>query len=155
MLSSVSFRQGSETVKEGDGTFAIPVTVSGTPAINTFVSGIGAPTALAFSPVPPTFMGEQRVYSQKGKHKTLVGFEVVFNSALDAGAAQSTGDYHVTQKLGKKVKVLPVTSALYNPSNFSVTISVSGFKTGTAAQVTIAGLAGANGEAIPQIMTGL
>ena len=61
----------------------------------------------------------------------------------------------MTQKLGRKVKVLPVKSAVYNPSNFSVTISVGGFKTGNAAQVTIAGLAGANGEAIPQFMTGL
>ena len=95
------------------------------------------------------FIGEQRVFSGKGKHKKLVGFEFLFNGALNAGGAQSTGDYHVTQKHGKKVKVLPVKSALYNPSNFSVTISVGGFKTGKAAQVTIAGLAGADGAAIP------
>ena len=69
--------------------------------------------------------------------------------------AQSTGDYHVTRKSGKKVKVLPVTSALDNPANFSVTITVGGFKTGKAAQATIAGLAGANEEAIPRITTGL
>ncbi len=101
------------------------------------------------------FIGEQRVFSGKGKHKKLVGFEFLFNGALNPGVAQSTGDYHVTQKHGKKVKVLPVKSALYNPSNFSVTISVGGFKTGKAAQATIAGLAGANGAAIPQIVTGL
>jgi hypothetical protein len=45
--------------------------------------------------------------------------------------------------------------ALYNPSNFSVTISVSGFKPGDAAQVTITGLAAADGEAVPQIISGL
>ncbi len=61
----------------------------------------------------------------------------------------------MTQKHGKKVKVLPVESALDNPGNFSVTITVGGFKTGKAAQVTIAGLVGANEAAIPQIATGL
>jgi hypothetical protein len=109
----------------------------------------GTPTA------PPVFLGEQRVFSHKGKHKKLVGFEFLFNGALNPGVAQSTGDYHVTQKHGKKVKVLPVESALYNPSNFSVTITVGGFKTGKAAQATIAGLVGANGAAIPQITSGL
>ena len=104
---------------------------------------------------PPVFIGEQRIFSGKGKHKKLVGFKFLFNGALNAGVARSTGDYHVTQKQGKKVKVLPVKSALYNPSNFSVTISVGGFKTGKAAKVTIARLAGANGAAIPQIVTGL
>ena len=107
------------------------------------------------SSVPPVFIGEQRVFSRKGKHKKLVGFEFLFNGALNPGVAQSTGDYHVTQKHGKRVKVLPVESALYNPSNFSVTITVGGFKTGKAAQATIAGLVGANAAAIPQIATGL
>jgi hypothetical protein len=89
-----------------------------------------------------------------GRQKKLVGFEFFWSDALGAGGAQSTGNYHVTQKLGKKVKVLPVKSALYNPRNFSVTISVNGFQTGKAL-VTIVGLAGANGAAIPQIMSGL
>ena len=77
----------------------------------------------------------------------MVGFEFLFNGALDAAGAQSTGHYRVTQKHGKRVKVLPVKSALYDPGNFSVTISVGGFKTGKAAQVTITGLTGADGAA--------
>ncbi len=102
------------------------------------------------APLPPAFMGEERVFSGKGKHKKLVGFEFLFNGALSATGAQSTGHYHVTQKQGKKVKVLRVKSALYDPSNFSVTISVAGFNTGKAAQATITGLEGADGAAIPQ-----
>jgi len=104
---------------------------------------------------PPVFLGEQRVFSHKGKHKKLVGFKFLFNGALDANAAQSTGNYHVTQKPRKKVKVLTVESALDNPSNTSVTISVAGFKTGKPAQAVITGLSGSNGAAIPQIVTGL
>ena len=57
---------------------------------------------------------------------------------------RSTGNYHVTQKQGKKVKVLRVKSALYNPGDFSITISVGGFKTGKPARVTITGLDGAD-----------
>jgi hypothetical protein len=110
------------------------------------------PTPTA-SPVLPVFLGEQRGFSHKGKHKKPVGFEFLFNGALDAAAAQATGHYRVTQKQGKRVKVLRVESALYDPGNFSVTLSVGGFKTGKAAQVTITGLAGVDGEAIPPITT--
>jgi hypothetical protein len=132
----------------------------GSPAANTLTiaesAAVGTPTPTSTgSSVPPVFLGEQRVFSHKGKHKKLVGFEFRVNAALDAGRAQSTGDYHVTQKHGKKVKVLPVKSALYNPGNFSITIAVGGFKARRAGQVTIAGLAGADGQAIPQITTGL
>jgi hypothetical protein len=104
---------------------------------------------------PPLFVGEQRVFSQKGKRKQLIGFEFRFNGALDVSSAQTTGNYHVTVKQRKKPKVLRVTSALYNPNNFSVTISVAGFKTSSRAQAVITGLAGADGEAIPEVISGL
>ena len=61
----------------------------------------------------------------------------------------------MTQKHGKKAKVLRVKSALYNPSDFSVTISVAGFQTGKPAQAVITGLAGADGAAISPVVTGL
>jgi len=131
----------------------------GTPTGDSALGSLSVNTLIITEPAkvaaPPGFIGEQRVFSGKGKHKKLVGFKFLFNAALNAGGAQSTGDYHVTQKQGKKVKVLPVKSALYNPSTFSVTISVGGFKTGKAAKVTIARLAGADGAAIAQVVTGL
>ena len=101
------------------------------------------------------FLGEQRVFSGKAKHKKLTGFEFLFNAALNSGDAQSRGNYRVTQKQGKKAKVLRVKSALYNPSNFSVMLSVAGFNTAKPTQVTITGLEGANGVAIPPVITGL
>ena len=130
--------------------------VLGNPSVNTLtiieppVLNLTAPTR-----VSPVFLGEQRVFSGKGKHKKLVGFEFLFSGALDTDLAQSTGNYHVTQKHGKKAKVLRVKSVLYKPSDFSVTISVADFTTGKPAQVTITGLAGADGDAIPQVVTGL
>ena len=66
--------------------------------------------------------------------------------------AGSTGNYHVTQKQGKKTKTLPVQSASY--SNNVVTLMVAGFKTGSA-QATITGLVGAKGAGIAPITTGL
>ena len=74
---------------------------------------------------------------------------------LDPGGAQSTGHYRASQKHGKKVKEIPVKSAVYDPGNFSVTLSVGRFKAGKAAQVTITGLTGAEGADIPSITTGL
>ena len=106
-------------------------------------------------PVAPVFLGEQRVYSGKGKKAKLVGFELRFNAALNAGLAHSVGEYHVTQKNGKKLKTLPVKSAVYNSANFSVQISVPSFSTSKATQVTIAGMLGANGAAISQIVAKL
>jgi DNA-binding beta-propeller fold protein YncE len=128
--------------------------VLGSPSVNTLTISEPAQGSTGSS-LPPVFLGEERVFSGKGKHKKLVGFEFLFNGALNAGSAQSTRNYHVTQKLGKKVKVLVVRSALYDPGNFSVTISVAGFNTGKAAKVTVAGLEGANGAAIAQISSGL
>ena len=113
-----------------------------------------ANVALA-APVPPLFHGEQRVYSGKGKHKKLVVFEYLFNGALNAGSAQSRGDYHVTVKNGKKLKVLAVKGVIYNSGNFSVTISVAGFSIGKKTNITITGLLGANGAVIAQILSKL
>jgi hypothetical protein len=107
------------------------------------------------SSLPPLFLGEARVFSHKGKRKQLIGFEFRFNSALDPGSAQSIGNYRVIQKHGKKGKVLRVKSASYNPSNFSVTISVAGFNTGKTTEVTITGLEGADDVAIPEFVSRL
>jgi sugar lactone lactonase YvrE len=129
----------------------------GSPSLNTLIvtePAAATPTSTPTSE-PPVFIGEQRVFSGKGKHKKLVGFEFLFNGALNAGGAQSTRNYHVTQKSGKKAKVLRVKSALYNPSNFSVAISVAGFSTSKTTQVTIAGLEGADGTAIPEFVSRL
>ena len=61
----------------------------------------------------------------------------------------------MTQKHSKKGKVLRVKSAFYNPSNFSVTISVAGFNTSKTTEVTITGLDGSDGAAIPEFVTRL
>ena len=139
----------------------------GSPSTNTLTineSATGTPPPTPTPPPPPTptptstaplFLGEQRVFTGKGRHKKLNGFEFLFNGPLNAGSAQTTGNYHVTQKQGKKAKVLRVKSALYNPGAFTITISVGGFKTNKPAQATITGLDGADGEAIPQITSGL
>ena len=105
------------------------------------------------APVPPVFVSEHRVFSGKGKHRRLVGFEFLFNGALNAADAQSTGNYRVTQKNGRKVKTLPVSSASY--SDNTVTIAVGGFQSNKAGQVTIVGLVGADGAALSRIVSGL
>ena len=139
-------------------------TALGSPSENTLTinepAATGTPTP---TPTPtstgstadPLFLGEQRVFSGKGKHKKLVGFAFLFNGALDQTDAQSTGNYRVTQKQGKKVKVLRIKSAVDNSSNTRVTITVGGFKTGKPAQALITGLFGANGEPIPEVISSL
>jgi hypothetical protein len=80
---------------------------------------------------------------------------LVFNAALNAGLADSTGNYLVTQARGRRIRALPVLFADYDPGSDAVTISVAGFKPNKPAQVTISGLAGANGAGIAPIVSGL
>ncbi len=130
----------------------------GSPTVNTLTideTALGTGTSTSTGSAVPQFLGEQRVFSGKGRHKKLVGFEFLFNGALDQTDAQSTGNYHATQKHGKKPKVLRVKSAHYSPSNFSVTISVAGVNTAKPTQVTITALEGADGAAIPQVVSRL
>ena len=79
----------------------------------------------------------------------------MFNGALDAGRADSTGNYLVTQAHGKRTQVLPVLSAGYDAGSDAVTISVAGFKANKQGQVTISGLVGANGAGVAPIASGL
>lgn len=134
--------------------------ILGSPSVNTLTIAEpgGTSTPPPSSPgssASPVFLGEQRVFLHKGKRKKLIGFEFLFNDALDQGDAQSTGNYHATQGSGRKLKALRITSAAYNPSVFSVTLSVSGFNARKPAQVVISGLAGADGAAISPITTRL
>ena len=133
-----------------------PLSVVFTPTDSKDYTTASATTSLNVSqPVAPVFLGEQRVYSGKGKKAKLVGFQLRFNAPLNAGLAQSVGEYHVTEKNGKKLKTLPVRSAVYNSSNFSVQIAVASFSTSKATQVTIAAMLGANGAAISKIVAKL
>ena len=58
--------------------------VLGSAAVNTLTinepTAVGTPTPTPTS-LTPVFKGEQRVFSGKGKHKKLVGFEFLFNGA--------------------------------------------------------------------------
>jgi hypothetical protein len=107
------------------------------------------------NPVPPVFIGEQRLFAGLGRHKRLAGFRLRFNAPLDAGLAQSIGNFRVTQARGRITRVLPLRSAGYNPGDDSVTISVAGFKAKKAGLVAITGLAGANGAPMAPIVTRL
>ena len=70
----------------------------GNPSANTLSineSATGTPTPTP-TPTPtstgvPVFLGEQRVFSGKGKHKKLKGFELLFNGALNAGRRPNNG----------------------------------------------------------------
>jgi hypothetical protein len=48
-------------------------------------------------PVLPVFIGEQRISAGHGRRKKSAGFRFRFKAPFDAGLAQSTGNYRVTQ----------------------------------------------------------
>ncbi len=118
-------------------------------------TGTGTRAGTTPAAVAPSFLGEQRIYSGRGKHKKVIGFEFLFSGGLNAALADSTGNYRVTQARGKRVNNLSVISAGYSFGNDSITLAVAGYKANKPAQVTIVGLAGANGAAIGPITSGL
>jgi hypothetical protein len=71
---------------------------------------------------------------------------LVFNGALNASTAQSTSNYTVLQK--QNAKHLKVKSAIYNPGNFSVTLTVAGFNTAKMTDVFIGAVTGVNGYSV-------
>ena len=134
-------------------TFTLGTPTAGATLASPSVNTLTITEPIPASPVPPVFVSENRVFSGKGKHRKLVGFEFLFNGALNAADAQLTGNYRVTQKNGRKVKTLPVSSA--SDSDNTVTIAVGGFQSNKAGQVTIVGLVGADGAALSRIVSGL
>ncbi len=143
-----AFATGNQYSGVAVGTTAsTPAGVTDSNTANNSASVTLTPATPTPTPTPtPVFLGEHRVYSGKGKHKKLVGFELVFNGALNAGTAQNTSNYTVLQK--KKAKHLRVTSATYNPSNFSVTLTVAGFSTAKPTDVFIGAVTGVNGYSV-------
>ncbi len=73
----------------------------GTPTGDTALGSLSVNTLIVTEPakvptptpteLPPVFIGEQRVFSGKGKHKKLLGFEFLFNGALDTSVRRIDG----------------------------------------------------------------
>ena len=80
-------------------------------------------------PVAPVITAEQVVTAGKGKHKHVVGFQLQFNTPLDAGSATDPANYSVVQqtKHGRSMASHPVAfRAFYNPTTDSVQILLRG-----------------------------
>ena len=134
-------------------------TALGSPSVNTLTideTAVGTTTSTSTGSAVPLFLGEQRVFSGKGRHKKLVGFEFLFNGGARSNRRPIDRQLSCDPKAGQEGQGAPGQVALYSPSNFSVTISVAGFNTAKPTQVTITGLEGADdGAAIPQVVSRL
>ncbi len=151
------------------GSMTTPITLGGTSLTSatatSFIANLDTQTSTSSSsssstsssspPPTPVFLGEHRIFSGRGKHKKVVGFEFMFSGVLDQAPADSTGNYRVVQLNGKHQKVIPVLAADYNADSDTVVLTVSGFKSNKSGQATIVGLTGADGAPIATIATGL
>ena len=82
--------------------------------------------------------------------------QLTFSAPLDAGSAQATSNYHVTQAINKKkTAVVPVLTAVYSASNHSVTLTLGTLKPGKPLQVMVSGLRGAGGALVGSLITNL
>jgi streptogramin lyase len=80
--------------------------------------------------VAPTIVSATVVYAGKGARKHAVGFVITFSKPLSATSAQALGNYTVTQTVkvrGKSLaKAVALTSAVYNATSDSVTLTMAG-----------------------------
>jgi len=108
------------------------------------------------TPNPPKLVSELPLFTGKGKHKKIIGFTLVFSSALDAGTAGNGAHYLVTQP-GKKGKttVIKVKTATDTPANDSVALTLGTFKTNKPVQLTATGLTYAGGTALAPVVATL
>ena len=115
------------------------------------------PTPVTPTPVTPTPALTSGMFSTTGKGKKKMHQDQLFFSApLETALAQSTGNYHVTQKISKKKTAnVPVKLATYNAGNNSVTLTLGNRKPGKPIQVTVSGLVGADGVPVPTFTTEL
>jgi hypothetical protein len=95
----------------------------------------------------------------KGKKTTL--YQLNFSGPLGAQSAQTAGLYHVTQvKKGKgkhASKTIPVavTAALPSSDDTSVRLALGKFTKKAPLSLSVSGLVGGNGIAVPAFTTGL
>jgi len=105
---------------------------------------------------PPKLVAEAPLSTGKGKHKKIIGFELVFSSALDASTAANVAHYQVTQPVKKgKTTAIKVKAATYNPANDSVALTLGTFKTKKPLQMTATGLTYAGGTALAPVVATL
>jgi uncharacterized repeat protein (TIGR01451 family) len=145
-----AFATGNQYSVVAVGTTAgTPVGVTDSDTANNTASVTLTPATPTPTPIAtPLFTGEHRVYAGKGKHKKLIGFDLIFNGALNPSSAQNTNNYTVLQKHKKKLEHLSVRSATYNAANFTTTLTVAGFKTTEVADVYIGAVTGLNGYSV-------
>jgi virginiamycin B lyase len=77
----------------------------------------------------PTIVAEKVAFAGKGPHKHLVGYELVFSTAMDPTRAASTANYTLTQfqRRGRKVISQPVTiRAAYDAAAHRVKLTLAG-----------------------------
>jgi uncharacterized protein (TIGR03118 family) len=116
------------------------------------------PTATPTPADPPTLASTQRLFTGKGRKHKFVGVQLNFSAPLDAGAAQSAGNYQVVQPgRGKQAhsKAVAILAASYNAGSNSVTLTLAKFNTALPLELTATGLSGAAGTPAGPITTRL
>jgi hypothetical protein len=106
-------------------------------------------------PPAPAYVGEQRLYSGKGARRKLVGFQLKFRGALDLATGSARSHYRLTQPGRTKrsaPKVIPVKSIRISADGLVVTLTPGKYDIRKSLQLTIAGLIGAQAQAVATIV---
>ena len=107
------------------------------------------PTPAPTPPPTPVLIGAQPITFGRGKNKKITGAELFFSRALNFGSAQNIGNYRVTQRITKKkIKVVSVVAATFNPGNDSLTLLLGPSTKGKVLQLMVSGLSGKDGEPV-------
>jgi hypothetical protein len=122
-----------------------------TPSPSSTPSPSPSPTPISTPTPTPVLIGDLTTFSGRGKHRKVSGVRLLYSGALDFGSAQNTGSYRVTQSITRrKVKVVAVEAASYNPGDNSVTLFLGKSQKGKTLQLIVDGVRGGNGSAMSE-----
>jgi len=97
----------------------------------------------------PTIIGEHVLFAGAGKHKHLIGFQLIFNSPLNPSSAENSANYAITQtmKYGREKIAQPIGFRVaYNASEETVSLTIAGKPRFTSGgQLVVKGQPGNNG----------
>jgi len=160
--SQVTWASATPSVATITSTGLATGVAAGTSSINASLNGVTGSTTLTVSEstskIVPTLVSEMRMTAGKGSHRKIVGFTLVFSTALDSGVAQDVTHYKVVQPGATKRShpvAVKVGMAMYNPSNDAVTLMLGKFNAKKPLTLTATGLLGSTGAPASTIVTRL
>jgi hypothetical protein len=163
ILFGTTYLQAPGTTVPFEATLAMTSSGGGSPGGSNGTGGngtTGGTSGTGGVTVAPVliFKGEQPIRTGRGRKQKIVGYQLFFSGPLDAGAAETIGNYQVTQPGRARRsarKLIPVLAASLDPGGTSVSLILAKANPTKPLTLTVTGLLSANNTPVATIVTRL